>query len=132
MFQYEITVTGNIDSKKLWEFYSDVSRWREWDDDVENVTLDGDFIPGSQGVMTMKNGQALPFVIESVDIEKEFTTVSNLGEIKVSFIHIMTDTLMTHTVTISGGPEEQMDGMGKGITANLPGTMDKLFSMVKS
>lgn len=130
MFNYEKSVSGNIDGKKLWEFYSDVSRWEEWDADIENVILNGAFASGSSGVMNMKGGQALPFVIDSVDNEKEFTTISRLGEITVSFIHVITDTSITHAVTIIGGAEEQMDGMGKGITANLPVTMDKLLSLV--
>ena len=37
MFKYENMVSGNIDIKKLWELYSNVSRWKEWDNDVENV-----------------------------------------------------------------------------------------------
>jgi hypothetical protein len=130
MFNYEKTVSGNIDSKKLWELYSDVSRWKEWDTDVENVVLNGAFVPGSSGVMAMKNGQSLPFVIDSVDNEKEFTTSSCLGAITISFIHIITETTITHTVTIAGGADAQMDGMGKGITANLPATMARLLSMV--
>lgn len=131
MFKYEKTVSGNIDSKKLWELYSDVSRWKEWDTEVENVLLNGEFVQGSNGVMGMKNGQSLPFVIDSVDTEKEFTTISCLGAITVSFFHTITETSITHIVTIDGGVEAQMDGMGKGITASLPSTMDRLLSMVQ-
>lgn len=131
MFKYEKTVSGNIDSKKLWELYSDVSRWKEWDTEVENVLLNGEFVQGSNGVMGMKNGQSLPFVIDSVDTEKEFTTISCLGAITVSFFHTITETSITHIVTIEGGVEAQMDGMGKGITASLPSTMDRLLSMVQ-
>ena len=130
MFKYEKTVSGNIDNKKLWELYSDVSRWKEWDIDVENVVLNGTFSSGSTGIMLMKNGQSLPFVIDSVTTEKEFTTSSCLGEITVSFIHVITATTITHTVTIVGGADAQMEGMGKGITANLPDTLNKLLSMV--
>ena len=131
MFKYEKTVLGNIDSKKLWELYSDVSRWKEWDTEVENVLLNGEFVRGSNGVMEMKNGQSLPFVIDSVDTEKEFTTISCLGAITVSFFHTITETSITHIVTIEGGVEAQMDGMGKGITASLPSIMDRLLSMVQ-
>lgn len=131
MFKYEKTVSGNIDSKKLWELYSDVSRWKEWDTEVENVLLNGEFVQGSNGVMEMKNGQSLPFVIDSVDTEKEFTTISCLGAITASFFHTITETSITHIVTIEGGVEAQMDGMGKGITASLPSTMDRLLSMAQ-
>ena len=63
MFKYENMVSGNIDIKKLWELYSNVSRWKEWDNDVENVVLHGNFATGSNGIMSMKNGQSLPFLI---------------------------------------------------------------------
>ena len=130
MFKYEKTVSGNIDNKKLWELYSDVSRWKEWDVDVENVALNGTFSPGNTGIMSMKNGQSLLFTIDNVSAEKEFTISSCLGEITVSFIHVITATTITHTVTIAGGAEAQMEDMGKGIIANLPDTLDKLLSMV--
>ncbi|MGL5255353.1 MAG: hypothetical protein ACRC9L_10250 [Brevinema sp.] len=131
MYKYEKTVLGNVDRKKLWELYSNVSLWKEWDTDVENVVLNGEFARGICGIMKMKNGQSLPFTIDSVADEKEFTTVSHLGEITVSFIHLITETSITHVVTIDGGIDEQMDGMGKGITANLPATMDRLLAMVQ-
>jgi len=130
MFKYENMVSGNIDIKKLWELYSNVSRWKEWDNDVENVVLHGNFATGSNGIMSMKNGQSLPFVIDSIDTEMEFTTSSHLGKITISFGHVITESTITHTVIISGGADEQMEGMGRGITANLPNAMDKLLSMV--
>ena len=43
---------------------------------------------------------------------------------------MLTESTITHTVIISGGADEQMEGMGRGITANLPNAMDKLLSMV--
>lgn len=131
MFKYEKTVSGNIDSRKLWELYSDVSRWKEWDTDVADVAINGEFIHGSSGVMEMKNGQSLPFIITSVETEREFTTSSCLGAITVIFIHTITETTITHTVTVDGGADAQMDGMGKGITANLPTTMDRLLTMAQ-
>lgn len=130
MFQYEKTVTGKINTQKLWELYSDVARWKEWDVDVETVRLDGAFAPGGRGVMTMKHGQSLPFAVESASVGEEFTVSAHLGAITVSFIHTVTETTITHAVTVAGGEERQMEDIGKGITANLPVSLERLLSMV--
>ncbi len=129
MYSFEHIVKGNIDLQKVWALYSDVSRWSEWDSDIESVALQGDFTKGSTGVINMKNGQALPFIIDSATSESEFVTSSHLGALTVSFGHTITEQSISHTVTIVGGEDKQMEGMGKGITAHIPKNMETLLSL---
>lgn len=129
MYQFEHMVKGDIDLKKAWIFYSDVSQWNKWDSDIENVILQGEFTEGSIGVMNMKNGQSLPFVLDSVISESEFVTSSHLGPVTVSFGHIITAKTMLHTVTMIGGEEKQLEEMGKGLTAHIPANMETLLSL---
>ncbi len=136
MFNYEHSVKGNIDLQKLWNLYEDVCRWSDWDIDVENVKLNGKFLAGTLGEMLMKNGQNLPFRIEEVTNLNCFTTSSSFGSIKVTFGHEITanndgSNTITHTITIGGGNENQMEGMGKSISANVPENMNRLISLSK-
>lgn len=130
MYCFEHTVNGSVNLKKLWEYYSNVSNWKIWDDSVQDVEIQGNFEKGSIGVMQLKNAQSLPFEIDTVSTEKEFTTVSRLGSIIVTFFHVATETSITHKITISGGDENQMADMGKGITMGIPACMEKLLSLV--
>lgn len=130
MFSFEHTVNGTVNQKELWKYYSDVSNWKIWDDSVQDVELQGAFEKGNVGVMHLKNSQSLPFEVDTVTLEKEFTTISCLGPIIVTFFHVATENSITHKVTISGGDEKQMEGMGKGITAGIPACMEKLLLLV--
>ena len=136
MFNFTFSVKGNIQLEKAWQLYSNVLEWQKWDSDIESVILEGDFVTDNAGIIKMKNGQALPFTLKDVFELQSFTNVSHLEEITIEFGHfIQTDnnsnSTITHTVTISGGNKKQMEGMGKGITANIQKSMEQLLCLSK-
>ena len=132
MFIYEKSVTGKADIKKIWKLYSDVSKWSLWDESVKSVQFSGSFCAGTHGVMEMVHGSSLPIVLTECSDERSFTTESKLGPITVTFGHLLKEdangVTITHTVTIEGGEENQMKGMGEGITAGVPECLQKLLS----
>jgi hypothetical protein len=99
------------------------------------VELSGAFAEGSQGVMEMMNGQKLPFSITESNPGRSFSTRSQMGSISISFGHMLQEVngtvTITHTVTIDGGDEGQMAGIGNGITASIPDCLDCLISLAK-
>jgi hypothetical protein len=135
MYTYEHTVNGTASLAKVWELYSDVSKWSAWDKGVKSVELSGAFTEGSQGVMEMVNGQKLPFSIRESNPGLSFSICSQMGPISISFDHILQEVngtvTITHTVMIDGGDEQEMEGMGKGITASIPGCLECLISLAK-
>lgn len=132
MFTYETSLTGKADIQKIWEMYSDVSNWSKWDKSVKSVQLSGAFCTGAHGVMEMADGMALPVELTECTDKKSFTTKSQLGPVTVTFGHLLQEdengVTITHTVTIEGGEENQMKGMGKGITADIPNCLQRLLS----
>lgn len=133
MFKYENSVTGKTTVQKLWNLYSDVNKWQMWDKGIASVELFGKFAVSTSGVMNMADGAALPFSIVACEAEKSFTTQSKLGNIIVTFGHEIKENgelvTVTHTVTIEGGNDMQMEGMGKGIVANIPECMQRLIAL---
>lgn len=132
MYNYENSVTGNVKVEKVWELYSTVSFWNRWDIEIESVSLEGDFVTGSSGMIKMKNGQFLPFILENVEIGKSFINTSKLGEITISFGHTIKynddgGCTITHNVIIDGGDESQMEIMGLEITDNITESMAQLL-----
>ena len=132
MFNYENTVTGNVKAEKVWELYSTVMSWSRWDIEIESVSLEGDFVTGSSGMIKMKNGQFLPFTLDEVETNKSFTNTSNLGDITISFGHTITSNsdggcTITHNVAIGGGDESQMEIMGLEIIDNIRVSMKQLL-----
>lgn len=132
MFTYEKSVTGEADVQKIWELYSDVSKWSLWDNSVKAVHLSGEFAVGASGVMEMTNGNTLPVTLTECTVNKSFVTKSELGSVTVTFGHFIKEEVdgvtLTHTVTIEGGEENQMKGMGEGITAGITDCLKKLLS----
>jgi len=134
MFQYENTAKGKVSIGKLWELYSDVRQWPKWDSDMQNVTLEGDFIAGTKGTMFMKEMPPLPFVLDEVKNGEAFVNSSTLGEITVAFGHFITNDgndeyTLKHTVTITGPNEAQLQGMGQKIVSSIPANMKNLFNL---
>ena len=136
MFQYENAISGKMDIEKVWTLYSDVSRWSEWDSDMQSVTLDGDFVAGAKGTMFMKEMPPLPFTLGEVEKGQTFVSSSRLGEITVQFGHFISrgkndEYTIKHTVTITGQNDAQLQGIGQGIVAHIPASMEKLFQLVE-
>jgi hypothetical protein len=134
MFQYENIVKGKMDIGKVWDLYSDVSRWSEWDSDMQKVVLEGKFVAGTIGTMFMKEMPPLPFRLDDVQKDKVFVNTSSLGEITVTFGHYISaeesgECALRHTVTITGENEVQLQGMGQGIVANIPASMTRLYQL---
>ena len=133
MFKYENSETGKTTVQKLWDYYSDVNKWHLWDKGIKSVDLFGVFDINTDGVMNMLDGSALPFSITECTPNKSFTTQSKLGNIVVTFGHELKehgDTVTsTHTVTIDGGNDMQMEGMGKAIVASIPECMQRLIAL---
>lgn len=134
MFNYENVLIGEIDVNKLWALYSNVSQWNQWDKSLEKSELNGNFVANSSGIMIMPNMPPLSFTIDTLEANKYFTNYSVIGEIKVEFGHYIIalengKVEIKHTVTITGGEENQMTGIGKGITASIPSAMQNLFEL---
>ena len=134
MYKYENSVTGNVKAEKVWELYSTVANWSRLDIDVESVSLEGEFVEGSNGMIKMKNGQFLPFTLEKVEVNKSFTNVSQLGDMTISFEHIIKSNddgscIITHKVIINGEDESQTEIIGLEIAENIPANMNQLLSL---
>lgn len=136
MFKYENIVRGKMKTDKLWDLYSNVNQWPEWDTEMQSVDLKGEFIPGTVGIMHIKNMPPLPFTLDEIEKEVKFTNSSKLGDITVQFGHFIIDEgnneyTLKHTVLITGPNDEQLQGIGQGIVSNIPKSMEKLFQLSK-
>lgn len=84
-FSFETVAT--TDPTKLWDLYSDISKRKIWDTDLQSITLDGGFTEGSKGEMVMGDGQPMPYTLVWVDRERGFrdeTIVPRAGAIYFS------------------------------------------------
>ena len=40
-FSFELKTKANVE--KIWKLYSDINLWSNWEDDLEDISLDGEF-----------------------------------------------------------------------------------------
>lgn len=101
--KYSFELQTDIAIEKIWPLYEDVTKWFKWEDDLEDISLNGEFINGSNGSMKLSGQPSMDFVLVSVNPGKGFTdktSIPNLGDIY--FIHELNDndgqTLVKHSV----------------------------------
>ncbi|MEU0880735.1 SRPBCC family protein [Lentzea sp. NPDC005914] len=129
-FEYEHSVEGPASVETVWALWSDVSRWTEWDESLESVTLTGPFAEGSSGTMTIEGQGAIPFTLTSVDPGIGFVDETSVPGALLRFSHrveqLSDGVRVTHSVVIEG-PEAQT--LGPLVTADFPDAVEALVKL---
>ncbi|MCA2978526.1 MAG: SRPBCC family protein [Myxococcaceae bacterium] len=114
MFQKDFSSISTATPETLWPHYADVSRWKVWDEAVEQVTLAGAFAVGSRGTLKMHGRPALDFTLTEVTPNVSFSDETKVGPMTVRFTHTLQrltgGTKVTHRVTIDGPGAETLGG----------------------
>lgn len=130
MFAYEHSISVQVSTETIWGLYTDVKAWNCWDESLESARCVGGLTPGAEGVMALKDGMKLPFTIVECEKPVKFTARACLGAVTVNFGHLLQnsgdDTKITHTVTVEGDDEKMLEGIGRGISAGIPQSMQRL------
>jgi len=134
MYNYSHSIETAATPAAVWPLYSDVSRWPQWDHDVEGVELDGPFVAGTRGTLHIGGQPPLPIHLTEVTPNVSFSDETAMPDagILITFVHTLTPlasggTRITHAVTISGpaaatvGPQ-----LGPSITEDIPASMATL------
>ncbi len=67
-FSYKTKI--NASKERIWSCYADIQKWYVWEDDLESITLDGEFKTGSTGVMKLADMPPMDYTLTTV-IENE-------------------------------------------------------------
>lgn len=101
--QLSFEITTQLAPNQIWPFYVDVQKWLKWDQDLENISLNGEFAVGTTGEMKMKDMPPITFTLISVEPNTGFTDstiIPEVGEILFGHhLNIIEDkTVVRHTV----------------------------------
>ena len=66
MASNERSVETAASPQAAWQIWSDPTTWPEWNPDVQSMTLDGPFAPGTTGTMKTKQGTRAVHLTEVV------------------------------------------------------------------
>ncbi|MGY3778516.1 SRPBCC family protein [Isobaculum melis] len=106
--RFKMEVAGTKET--LWSYYSEVEKWFFWEENLENISIDGAFETGTYGKMKLVGQPEMAFRLTSVIPYQEFwnqTDIPGLGSI--TFGHEMLEEegklFIQHTVRLFNAPE---------------------------
>lgn len=128
-YSYEHSVEGPATVEGVWALWSDVSRWTEWDEGLESVTLSGPFAEGSRGTMVVKGQGAIAFTLTSVT-DSGFVDETSVPGALLRFSHhvepVDGGVRVTHSVVVEGPAAQEL---GPPVTADLPDAVQALVKL---
>ncbi|GAA3432192.1 SRPBCC family protein [Kutzneria kofuensis] len=131
-YGFEHTVTTTATPAAVWARWSDPADWPSWDEGLEKVTLDGEFVVGARGELTVTGQPPLPYVLTEVRPNEGFTDETEMPGGILRFSHRIEPAgdgrwLLTHRLEIDGSDE--LKAMGPMITEDFPDAVGALARM---
>lgn len=82
---FSFTIPVNTSAQNVWETLIDVQNWHQWDTEMIEANLEGDFAVSAKGTLTPKSGPRLKFYIsEIVPLQSyTFNTIMPVGELVI-------------------------------------------------
>jgi hypothetical protein len=128
-YEFSHSVEGPASAAAVWALWSDVSRWTEWDEGLESVTLSGPFAEGTSGTMVVKGQGPIAFTLTSVT-ESGFVDETSVPGALLRFSHHVEPAgegvRVTHSVVIEGPAAQEF---GPVVTADLPDAVEALVKL---
>lgn len=131
----EITTARPQDVWALWEA---VPRWTQWDEGLDEISIDGPFQVGTTGHIKPTGGPTLKFALIEVDPGRAFTDETRLPLCKLRFAHTLTSepdgrTAVTLTVSFHGLLRPLFQRViGKDIARELAGQVQRLTQVAEA
>lgn len=104
LFREEIIIQAS--PSIVFEKYKNVESWKNWDSDVKESKLLGEFKKGSFGMLVPTKGPKAKIKLTEVTLNKSFTSQTKLPLCIMEFIHQLENlgksTKVVHSVSFSG------------------------------
>lgn len=125
----------NAKPEKIWPYYSNLEKWYTWENDLEDIDLEGSFEKGIKGTMKLKEMPPMQFELSSVIENREFVDITSTPMGKVSFGHYITPhgegAIVKHEVSLDNEKKENLNVL-VGIFSDVPFTVYTLKEVVEN
>jgi hypothetical protein len=134
MWAVEHSVETSATPGQVWRLWADVSRWPEWNRDIECIALIGPFAAGSTIRMTPIGQETVELQIAHAVEPDFFVDEAHLGDVVVRTVHridpIPTNRArVTYRMEIAGvGADTIGPQIGPEISADFPQTLAELVA----
>jgi hypothetical protein len=90
----------------IWQIWTDVDRWADWDTELKDACLKGDFALNAVGKLTPRKGRVSEFRVSQLNLGQSYTFTIALPLCKLNihrYLSCESDGIyFTHEVTFSG------------------------------
>ena len=131
-FEHSSTVTTSATPDAIWKLWSDTTTWSTWDPAVERVVLEGEFVVGAEGTMTLRGGIEAPFTLEVVETHARYLDQLAIGDLVIRIDHLVRATSDGAQITVSTTIEGPgADDVGPMVTADAPVALEALVDQAE-
>ncbi len=82
---FSFTIPVNTTAQNVWQTLIDVQNWHQWDTELIEANLEGDFAVHTKGTLIPKSGPKLKFYISEIILMQSYTfnTIMPVGELVI-------------------------------------------------
>ncbi len=95
-FTHSINLTK--DSESIWNLWTDVPNWKNWDTAIKESSLDWEFSVGTYGTIVPEKWPKIQFQIVEIEKWVSFANISKLPLCTLYFFHTYDGTTLTHGI----------------------------------
>ena len=122
--EFSFSLKIKATKEDAWEYYANIEKWYNWEEDLKNITLKGKFETGSCGTMELEGMPPMEYQLTLVKPFEEFCdkTETPLGDIL--FGHQIIDNNdgsvnIKHTVILDSEDEQHLEFL-KQVFSDVP------------
>jgi hypothetical protein len=130
-YHFSHTDSTTASSDKIWQVWTDVPNWKQWDKGLKEAFLDGEFVVGTKGKLIPDKGPKSKFVISELLQNKSYTFKTKIPFgwliIKRTLEVKEGKTFFTHDVQFTGFLKKILGNkLGKNYRAMLPSVLSEI------
>ncbi len=133
MWSHEESIETVGSPARVWELFSDVGHWKDWNAGIESIELHGPFAEGTTITMKAPGQDALTSTLIQVKPSQSFTDETVVGETRVLVSHRLESlpsgrTKIVYSTQITGPDAGEIGPM---VTADFPDVLAALKNLAE-
>ena len=133
MWTHEYSIETSAPAARVWELFSNVERWKDWNAGIESIELHGPFAEGTTFTMQPPGQDALTSTLIEVRPNESFTDETVVDETRVLVSHRLVPLPSGHTKIIYStqitGPDAAE--IGPMVTSDFPDVLAALKNLAE-
>ena len=138
MWSHSYSVTTEANQEVIWRLIADVNNWRQWNDGIESIELNGPLKIGATYRMTPPGENAITSTVVALEPGKLLTDRTEMDELVITVEHRLTltadrKTTVTFHISVTGPVSNDLTReVGLGISADFPEVLAKLVALAEA